>query len=277
MVRMRTLAIAAVAVAGCMQPSWGAGALLHPMRRPLRTSPALAHRDVVVNAGDGVVLRGWLFPAKGVRRRETIVYLHGVADNRESGTWIAERLAARGFDVLAYDDRAHGASGGDACTYGFYEKRDLYRVLDALGIARAVLVGVSLGAAIALQAAPNDPRVVAVVAASTFSDLETIARDRAPSLASDAQIRAAVALAEVEGKFRVAEVSPVEAARRIAVPVLLIHGTRDRETRPVHSDRVLAALAGPKRLLRVETAHDDALGRAWPDVEPWIEAVAETK
>jgi hypothetical protein len=44
----------------------------------------------------------------------------------------------------------------------------------------------------------------------------------------------------------------------------------------VHSDRVLAALAGPKRLLRVEAAHDDALGRAWPDVEPWIEAVAGT-
>jgi hypothetical protein len=43
---MRTLAIAAVAVAGCMPPSSGAGALLHPMRRPLRTSPALAHRDV---------------------------------------------------------------------------------------------------------------------------------------------------------------------------------------------------------------------------------------
>jgi hypothetical protein len=126
---MRTLAIAAIAVVACMPPSWGAGALLHPMRRPLRTSPALAHRDVVVDAGDELVLRGWLFPANGVRRRETIVYLHGVADNRESGTWIAERLAA-----------------------------------------------------IALQAAPDDSRVVAVVAASTFSDLETIARDRPRSL-----------------------------------------------------------------------------------------------
>jgi pimeloyl-ACP methyl ester carboxylesterase len=69
-------------------------------------------------------------------------------------------------------------------------------------------------------------------------------------------------------------VSPIEAARRIVVPVLLIHGTRDRETRPVHSDRVLAALAGPKRLIQVEAAHDDTLGRAWPDVELWIEAVA---
>jgi pimeloyl-ACP methyl ester carboxylesterase len=214
---MRMLAIAAVTVVGCMPPSWGAGALLHPVRRPLRTSPALAHRDVMIEAGDGLALRGWLFPAKGVPRRETIVYLHGVADNRESGTWIAERLAARGFDVLAYDGRAHGASGGDACTYGFHEKHDLSRVLDALGITRAVLVG----------------------------------------------------------GFRVAEVSPVQAARRIAVPVLLIHGTRDRETRPLHSDRVFAALGGPKRLLRVDAAHDDALGRAWPDVEPWIEAVAE--
>jgi pimeloyl-ACP methyl ester carboxylesterase len=30
-----------------------------------------------------------------------------------------------GFDVIAYDNRAHGNSGGEACTYWFCEKEDL--------------------------------------------------------------------------------------------------------------------------------------------------------
>jgi uncharacterized protein len=268
-------ALAALALAGaCMPPSWGAGALLHPSRRPVGPPPALAHRDVAFR-GDGVVLRGWLFPAAPGGRGIAVVYLHGSGDTRASGGWIAERLVPRGFDVLAYDGRAHGASDGDACTYGFHERLDLRRGLDALGIGRAILLGVSLGGAVALQAAPEDPRVIGVVAVATFSDLESIARDRAPFFASDRQIREAFALAEREGHFRVAEVSPVAAATRIHVPVLLVHGSEDRETRPAHSERVFAALAGPRRLLIVEGAgHADALGAAWPAVREWIDRVA---
>lgn len=268
-------ALAALALVGaCVPPPWGAGALLHPSRSPVGTPPALAHREVAFR-GDGVVLRGWLFPAALARRGVTVVYLHGSGDTRASGGWIAERLVSRGFDVLAYDGRAHGASDGDACTYGFHERLDLRRALDALGIGRAILVGVSLGGAVALQAAPEDPRVIGVVAVATFSDLESIARDRAPFFMSDRQIREAFALAEREGRFRVDEVSPVKAAARIHVPVLLVHGSNDRETRPAHSERVFAALAGPRRLLMIRGAgHGDALGAAWPEAQEWIDGVA---
>jgi pimeloyl-ACP methyl ester carboxylesterase len=272
--RVLSAAVALALGAGCMPPSWGAGALLHPSRRPVGAPPPLAHQDVTFDF-DGVVLRGWLFHAAGVSRAAAVVYLHGVADNRASGVWIAEQLVRRGFDVLAYDSRAHGDSGGDACTYGFYERRDLRRALDALGIRRAILVGVSLGGAVALQAAAEDPRIVAIVAAGTFSDLESIARDRAPFVASASQIREAFALAEREAHFRVEEVSLVKAAAHIHVPVLLVHGADDRETRPVHSERVHAALAGPRQLLLVKGAgHNDALGKAWPQVEVWIDRVA---
>ena len=267
---LRLSTAAAYLCAGCMPPSWGAGALLHPARRPLGPAPTLVHRDVEFTS-DGTELRGWLFPAREVKSGTTVVYLHGSGDNRASGNWIAERLVASGFDVLAYDSRAHGVSGGEACTYGFYERRDLQRALDALGISRAMLLGVSLGGAVALAATPDDYRIIGVVAVATYSDLESIARDRAPFFASEGQIRQAFALAEREARFRVAEVSPVKAAARIHVPVLLVHGAEDRETRPVHSERVYAALAGPRRLLVVPGAnHNDALGKSWLEVEAWI-------
>ena len=91
-------------------------------------------------------------------RRGTLIYLHGVADNRASGAGVIERFRKRGFDVVAYDSRAHGESDGDACTYGFYEKQDLRRVLDSVGVGPIVLVGCSLGAAVALQLAADEPR-----------------------------------------------------------------------------------------------------------------------
>jgi pimeloyl-ACP methyl ester carboxylesterase len=177
--------------------------------------------------------------------------------------------------LFLFEGRAHGESTGDACTYGFWEKRDVARVLDRLGIERAVLVGVSLGAAVALQAAAEDPRVVAVVAADAFADLESIVRERAPWFASEGQIREALRIAQRDGRFELAAVSPVLAARRIRAPVLLVHGAADEETRPVHSERVLAALAGPKRLRLVEgAAHGASLRRAWPEVEAWIAEAA---
>ncbi len=261
---------------GCMPPGWGAAALLHPRRQAPGPEPALPHRDIAFCSA-GATLRGWRFAAREPRREAAVVYLHGISDTRASGTWLAERLVPLGFDVLAFDLRAHGASGGDACTYGVLERQDLARALDLLGGVRVVVVGVSLGGAVALQAAAEDRRIQAVVAAATFSDLESIARDRAPWFASERQLRRAFRLAEEEGKFRIAEASPVLAAPRVLAPVLLVHGAADRNTPPVHSERVFNALGGARELRLVPGArHAEALERNWPAVEDFILRAAAT-
>jgi hypothetical protein len=55
-----------------MPPSWAANGLLHPGRRPLPADPALGHRAVEFGS-DGLLLRGWLFPAAPPRRDVTVV------------------------------------------------------------------------------------------------------------------------------------------------------------------------------------------------------------
>src|SRR4029077_15300535 len=138
-------------------------------------------------------------------------------------------------DVVAYDSRAQGESSGEACTYGYWEKADLRKVLDAVGSGPIVLLGTSLGAAFALQEAADDSRVVGIVAAEVFSDLRTVARERAPRFMTEPMIRRAFSIAQARGDFRVDDVSPIGAARRIRIPVLLIHGTEDADTRIAHS------------------------------------------
>jgi dipeptidyl aminopeptidase/acylaminoacyl peptidase len=148
-------------------------------------------------------------------------------------------------------------------------------VLDTVGPGPIVLVGASLGAAVALQEAAFDTRVTAVVAAETFSDLRTVATERAPFFFSRGTIARALRLAEQQGRFEVDAVSPLAAAREIKIPVLLVHGAADSDTPPDHSRRVLAALAGPKRLILVPGArHNESLHReVWDDIERWLEEV----
>src|SRR5438477_12652673 len=100
-------------------PAIGAGGLLHPARHVTASSPP-DHCAGTEFAGVGVTLKGWRCSAPPPARG-TIVYLHGIADNRGSAAGVIQRFLARGFDVIAYDGRAHGESQGEACTYGFFE------------------------------------------------------------------------------------------------------------------------------------------------------------
>lgn len=252
-------------------PELAAGGLLHPYRRVTKLAAPQHCRDVYF-AGAGVRLKGWRCGVVG-ERRGTVVYLQGIADNRASAVGAIRRFVARGFDVVAFDSRAQGESQGENCTYGYYEKRDLARVLDTIDSGPVVLIGTSLGAAVALQTAAEDSRITAVVAAEAFSDLRSIARERTRFILTDATIGEAFRLAEQKARFEVDAVSPVECARRIRAPVLLLHGENDRDTRPEHSRRVYAALRGPKKLVLVPGArHDGALNpQTWLMVEAWVD------
>jgi len=256
-------------------PVLGAGGLLHPAKRVVGISPPPGCVDRTF-PGAGVTLRGW---ACGVDPpiHGTVVYLHGVADNRASAAGVVPRFLARGFNVVAYDSRAQGESGGDACTYGFFEKDDLRRVIDTLPAKPVVLIGTSLGAAVALQAAAVDRRITAVIAAETFSDLRTVATERAPRFFTGSTIDRAFQRAEADARFTVDDVSPVKAAEHITAPVLLIHGADDTDTPPSHSWRVFAALRGQKEIVVVpEARHNQSLNaETWRRVEAWTETYGD--
>jgi alpha-beta hydrolase superfamily lysophospholipase len=265
-------------VASCQFPKLAAGAILHPFKRPLTAAIPDGCQEITVTGEGGVTLHGWRATASGPRRG-TIIYLHGMADNRASGTGVIERFRPRGFDVIACDSRAHGQSGGAACTYGFFEKQDLHHIVDTVAPGSPViLIGSSLGGAVALQEAADDPRITAIVAAETFTDLRTVATERAPFFFTQATIERAFQLAEQEGHFQMAAVSPIDAARRLKIPVLLIHGAADRDTPPSHTRHLFAALpANPRnQLILVPGAtHNHSLhaNAIWEDIQRWIDSV----
>ena len=70
------------------------------------------------------------------------------------------------------------------------------------------------------------------------------------------------------------DTSPVKAAARIHVPVILIHGEQDPETPMSHSKEVHAALVAEKRLIIVKGGHCPSLDKdTWTVVDSLLDQV----
>jgi pimeloyl-ACP methyl ester carboxylesterase len=92
-----------------------------------------------------------------------LVYLHGLLLDAELNRGIADALAAQGHRVVLLDLLGHGRS--DAPTHASEYRIDSYAeqvvaLLDHLGVDRAVLGGLSLGANVSLVAAAEHPERV---------------------------------------------------------------------------------------------------------------------
>ncbi|MBL6751029.1 MAG: alpha/beta hydrolase [Nevskia sp.] len=97
-----------------------------------------------------------------------LLLVHGIGTDHED--WEDQvPVFARRYRVIAPDLRGYGRSdrGGEFSPQAF--AADLWALLDGLGIGRFLLVGHSMGGAVALQMAVDQPeRVLALVAADTL-------------------------------------------------------------------------------------------------------------
>ena len=142
------------------------------------TSPdeyGLPYEDVTFLSEDGITLRGWFMPA--VESRGTIIFCAGHSGSMDSDLKYAPAFHRHGYNVLMFDFRAHGRSGGNLISFGYHERKDVLaaiRFLKQRGINHVGLLGFSMGAGIAMLSAPLSPAVRAVVSDSGFATLDTI-------------------------------------------------------------------------------------------------------
>jgi pimeloyl-ACP methyl ester carboxylesterase len=90
----------------------------------------------------------------------TIVFVHGAAFDHSVWQWQSRYFAHHGFGVLAVDLPGHGRSPGAARASVADYAEWLVALLDAAGIARAHLVGHSMGSLVTLEAALRHPQRV---------------------------------------------------------------------------------------------------------------------
>jgi alpha-beta hydrolase superfamily lysophospholipase len=206
---------------------------------------------------DGVTLSGWLVPAAR-ETRTAVVIMHGFSGHRLPELaafvpWLQER-----HHVLQFDFRGHGQSDPEIITLGARERQDVaaaVRFLQSRGLGPIALFGVSMGASIAIVAAPDLP-VAAVVADAPFAEMHHPVANRMREVGyplAGIGARAIVAGAALRARSWLGD--PIRAVARIAPrPLLIISPREDRLIHRQQSDRLYERAGEPKELFTVEGA-----------------------
>lgn len=214
-----------------------------------------------------------------------LVLLHGWALDLDYWEPVAALLSPR-FTVLRFDRRGFGLSGGTPDIHR--NVPDLAAVLDAEGITRAVLVGMSQGARLALHFALAHPsRVRGLVldgapALDAGSEVpveqyrrtleqqglpalqEQVLRHPLMQLAVDDPDRQQL-LRAIIGRYRGLDLSLAQSRaaapdpHALHMPVLLVNGARDSTTRLAAGLQLQAAVRGAHRRVLQDAGHLAAL------------------
>lgn len=234
----------------------------HPTPRPPQLTPAdlgMVFEDVPVPTTDGLTLPGWFVPAEGSPTGPGVALVHGWESARDRLLPMVQFLHAAGFHCLVVDVRGHGANPAETLpiTAGEFGTDALaaWRALDArLEVTSGAMLGHSMGAIGAILAAAAEPRIAAVVATSSPADPWRLTRQTFRLARLPIADPIAYPLAWLTTRVylrprghRVADISATAALSRIAVPVLLVHGTEDTVVPVSHLDRLarIVTAGGP--------------------------------
>jgi fermentation-respiration switch protein FrsA (DUF1100 family) len=208
--------------------------------------PGWQVEEVGIGTRDGTALKGVLVRPSSAARGPLVIYFGGNAEEvTESASSARDTYGDRA--VLLVNYRGYGASGGSPGEKPLVA--DAAEIFDwaiarpDVDRERVALHGRSLGSGVAVQLAAARP-ARCVVLTSPFASALEVARGAYPWLP--------VALLMRHPFDSLAH------AKRLAVPALVLFGTRDDIVAPEQSERLAAAWGGPVERVRLEGfGHND--------------------
>src|SRR5919199_1201035 len=210
------------------------------------------------SAEDGLPLSGWFFRTMGPLPAPTVVLSHGVWTGRRECLPLALRFQAAGYNVLCFDFRAHGLSGGRFTSVGQHETKDVLGAVEYLrgrpevDALRIGAIGFSMGAVATIQAASRCPDVAAVVADSAYATFVDAVRYSFRQVAvlphypfAPLALRCARWIVNADAR----QLRPIDVIGCVAPrPVLITHGGADEIVPAQHAVWLFQAAEEPKEL-----------------------------
>jgi uncharacterized protein len=198
-------------------------------------------------SADGTRLHGWFVPPKTGPAKGTVVFSHGNAGAVGHHLGFAMWLVEAGYNVMFYDYRGFGKSGGTVDRRGMIDdvKAAFTYICSRKNVdqQRLISYGHSLGGAQSVTALAEFPvkNLRAIVIDGTFASYRTMARviggQLGESLVTD-------------------ELSPKDFIQKLpAVPLLVVHGRQDEVVPFSQGLELFKAAATPKTLFEVKTGH----------------------
>ena len=199
--------------------------------------------DVVTD--DELKLRGWYIPPKG--NKPVAVFFHGNAGHAGHRDYAAVSFIRRGYGFLFVEYRGYGGNPGKPSEDGFYsDARAFINWLlteGKISPEKIILFGESIGTGPAMKMAEEHPDFAGVILLSPYTSLPDLAQRMYPVYPAHLM---------VVDKF-----DNISRVREADMPILIIHGHKDRTIPFSHAQR-LAAANGKAQLVALEKAgHND--------------------
>jgi fermentation-respiration switch protein FrsA (DUF1100 family) len=217
---------------------------------PAPPALGLAPERVEIPSSEGVTLVAWVIraPARETAGRWLLI-CHGNAGNL-SDAGRPEHYAglrALGLNLLAFDYRGYGESGGAPSEAGLYRDAEAaYGYLrDTLEVppARIILFGHSLGSAVAVELATRVPAAALVLDGALISVIA-----RAQEVYPYVPVRWVA-----RSRF-----ASIEKIGRVGIPKLFLHARQDDVVPIAHGRRLYDAAPFPKTFVALAGGHGDA-------------------
>lgn len=234
---------------GCLGLWWYQSRMIFFPIRTIYETPeeyGVAYQELFIPVSDtGEKIHGWMFPADNTSQgSKWLIYFHGNADNNSLNIPRAIKLRNLGFSVLLIDYRGYGLSEGN-----FPSEKSVYQDAEAAWNyltdeerakpSQILIYGFSLGGAVAIELASQNPDAMGLVVESSFTSIMDMTEES--SLLSIFPLKLLV-----NQHF-----NSIKKIESLSMPVLFIHGTEDRVVPHTMSKELYAAAPEPKKLVLV--------------------------
>lgn len=225
----------------------------------LRRFQSIGKEELWIQSPFGYHIHGYYIPSGHSNR--FMIFCHGVSVNKLNSVKYSNLFLERGFNVLIYDHRRHGRTGGTTTSYGYYEKYDLHAVVQYVKnrFGSDITLGIhgeSMGAATLLQyAGMVEDGADFYIADCPFSDFYEQLSYRLKvefKLPKWPMLPLANMILKLRDGYKVHEVSPVQCVKQIKSPVLFIHSKDDDYILCKMTEELYEHKAGPKQLFIAE-------------------------
>ncbi|NOR50167.1 MAG: alpha/beta fold hydrolase [Desulfuromonadales bacterium] len=213
-----------------------------PHRVATPATVGLSYEEVDFQATDDTQLNGWLVP--GQSGSPIVLFCMGNAGNISHRLETIQLLHDLGVAVFIINYRGYGLSEGKTSETGTYH--DVAGAMEFLNkrgwpAERTIIFGRSLGAAIGLEAAMNNPPA-GLIMESAFTSVAAMGRHHYPLLNL------------LLGWLINAKYNNLEKIAELDCPLLLIHGKSDSICPPRMAEELYARVSGEKQLLWIPGA-----------------------
>lgn len=238
------------------------GQIYRPKKEWVATGAELGRpfEDIYFSAPDGVRLNAWFFPADAdsPRRRFVVLICHGNGGNISHRLSLCQVLLQVGVNVLVFDYRGYGRSGGKLSEEGTYcdaQAAHAWLRQKGFGPENIIAFGESLGGGIASELAVREP-VGGLILQSTFTSIADLGAELFPWL----PVR----------RLNTIKYDTLKKLARVRKPVLVMHSRRDGLIAFHHAERNFAAANEPKLFWEIEGEHNYSFTS---DLGRWVEGV----